>query len=222
MTALLHRDRTGEGQFIDLSMQEANFTFIGDAWLEYEATGVVRGAQGNRHPLYAPHGVYPCAGDDQWIAIAAETDTQFAPLAEVLELDAAAWGTSAERKAHEAEVDEAIALRTMSYDKGELAARLTGRGVTAAAVLDTREVVDDADLRARGHLVRVDHPEAGPMWQSGSPVRFSHTPVSVSRHAPLQGQHSFEVFRDLLGMTKRRYRELVVQGVTGKGPLPPR
>ena len=75
VTALLHRDRTGVGQFIDLSMQEANFTFIGDAWLEYEATGVVRGAQGNRHPLYAPHGVYPCGGEDQWIAIAAETDT---------------------------------------------------------------------------------------------------------------------------------------------------
>ena len=220
VTALLHRDRTGVGQFIDLSMQEANFTFIGDAWLEYEATEVVRGAQGNRHPRYAPHGVYPCAGDDQWIAIAVEADAEFAALAEVLELDAAAWRTNAERKAHEAEVDEAIALRTVSCDKSELAARLTGHGVTAAAVLDTCEVVDDAHLRARGHLVCVDHPEAGAMWQSGCPVQFSHTPVAVSRHAPLQGQHSFEVFRDLLGMTKDRYRELVEQGVTGKGPRP--
>ena len=231
-TALLHRDRTGEGQFIDLSMQEANFTFIGDAWLEYEATGAIRGALGNRHPLYAPHGVYPCAGEgegggggggeDQWVAIAAETDTAFAAIAEILELDAPAWRTNAERKTHEAELDAAIARATVSREKNELAALLTRRGVIAAPVLDASEVVDDARLRARGHMVRVDHPEAGAMWQSGCPVQFSRTRVAVSRHAPLQGQHSFEVFRDLLGLTKHRYRELVEQGVTGAGPLPSR
>ena len=220
VTALLHRDRTGEGQFIDLSMQEANFTFIGDAWLEYEATGVVRGAQGNRHPLYAPHGIYPCEGEDQWVAIAAETDAQFAALADVLGLDAAAWRTNAERKAREAELDAAIALGTTSRGKRELAAELAERGVPAAGVKDAREVVADAHLRARGHLVCVDHPEAGAIWQSGCPVQFSHSAVAVSRPAPLQGQHSFEVFHDLLGMTEGRYRELVEQGITGKGPLP--
>ena len=219
-TALLHRDRTGEGQFIDLSMQEANFTFIGDAWLEYEATGNVRGAQGNRHPLHAPHGIYRCEGEDQWVAIAAETDAQFAVLAEVLGLDAAAWQTNEERKAGESELDAAVALGTASRDKEELAVELAERGVPAAAVKDAREVVEDAHLRVRGHLVCVDHPEAGPMWQSGRPVQFGRTPLAVSRHAPLQGQHSFEVFRDLLGMTKDRYRQLVEQGVTGKGPLP--
>ncbi|MCY3813965.1 MAG: CoA transferase [Gammaproteobacteria bacterium] len=222
VTALLHRDRTGEGQFIDLSMQEANFTFIGDAWLEYEATGTVRGAQGNRHPLYAPHGIYPCDGEDQWVAVAAETDAQFAALAKILGLDAAVWLTNEERKAREAELDAAIARSTGSRDKGELAAALAEGGVPAAAVKDAREVVADAHLRSRGHLVCVDHPEAGATWQSGCPVQFSHSPVAVSRHAPLQGQHSFEVFHDLLGMTERRYRELVEQGVTGKGPLPPK
>ena len=166
-TALLHRDRTGEGQFIDLSMQEANFTFIGDAWLEYEATGVVRGTQGNRHPLYAPHGVYPCAGDDEWIAIAAETDAQFAAIAGILELDAGAWPTNAERKAHEAELDEAIALATASHDRNELAAKLARGGAIAAAVLDAREVVGGAQPGARGQVVCVDHPKPGPR---GSPA----------------------------------------------------
>ena len=130
------------------------------------------------------------------------------------------WRTNEERKAREAELDAAIALGTASGDKDELASDLAERGVPAAAVKGAREVVADAHLRARGHLVCVDHPEAGAMWQSGCPVQFSRTPVAVSRPAPLQGEHSFEVFHDLLGMTKRRYLELAEQGVTGKGPLP--
>ena len=219
-TALLHRDRTGAGQFIDLSMQEANFTFIGDAWLEYQTTGNVRGAQGNRHPKHAPHGMYPCAGDDQWIAIAAESDAQFQTIAAVLGLPTTGFDTALERKAREAELDTAIAAKTRARGKTPLAADLAERGVPAAAVVDAAEVADDANLRARGHMVLVRHPEAGPAWQSGCPVKFSGTPVAVDRHAPLQGEHSFEVFRDLLGMSRRRYEELVANGVTGKGPLP--
>ena len=218
-TALLHRDRTGEGQFIDLSMQEANFAFIGDAWLEYEVTGRVRGTLGNRHPLYAPHGIYPCAGEDQWIAIATQTDDQFAVVAEALGLDAAPFPTNAARKAREAELDDAIANATAVLGKTELARRLAERGVPAAAVLDAGEVAADANLRARGHLVRIDHPETGPVWQSGCPVQFSRTPVAVSRPAPLQGEHSFEVFQEHLGMTETRYAALVHRGVTGKGPV---
>ena len=221
-TALLHRDRTGEGQFIDLSMQEANFTFIGDAWLEYEATGQVRGTLGNQHPLYAPHGIYPCRGVDQWIAITAETDAQFASISEVLGIEGESFATNAERKQVEVELDQVIASRTAVHDKADLARHLVERGVPAAAVLDAGEVATDANLRARGHLVRVHHPETGPVWQSGCPVQFSRTPVVVSRHAPLQGEHSFEVFREHLGMTAARYAELVDQGITGKGPVAPR
>ena len=218
-TALLHRDRTGEGQYIDLSMQEANFTFIGDAWLEYAVTGKVRGPLGNRHPRHAPHGVYPCAGVDQWIAFAAETDAQFAAVAAALELDAAPFAVEAERKAREDDLDAAIAQRTAGLDKHELAEALAAAGVPAAAVLDAQEVVDDAALHERGHMVCVDHPETGPMRQSGAPLRFSRTPVAVSRPAPVQGEHSFAVFRRFLGMTESRYAELGAQGVTGKGPV---
>ncbi len=219
-TALLHRDRTGEGQFIDLSMQEASFTFIGDAWLQYAATGEVRGPEGNRHPRYAPHGIYPCADEDQWIAIAAETDEQFAALAAELALPAAPFATEALRKADEAELDAAIARRTCTHDKGELASRLAARGVPAAAVLDAGEVARDEALRERGHMVRTEHPETGPIWQSGVPLRFSRTPVAVSRPAPLQGQHSFELFSEFLGMTEARYRELAARGITGIGQPP--
>lgn len=220
-TALLHRDRTGAGQFIDLSMQEANFTFIGDAWLEFEATGRVRGPMGNRHPLHAPHGIYRSRGEDQWLALAAETDAQWRACCGVLGLDAAQWPDNAARKAQEAALDEAVAVRVRSWEKRELEVALGRVGVPAAAVLDAAEVLQDAHLRERGALVRVRHAETGPMWQAGAPAAFSRAPRGDIRPAPLHGEHSFEVFEEFLGMTRAEYEALEARGVTGKGDYPP-
>ena len=222
--ALLHRERTGEGQYIDLSMQEANFTFIGDAWLEYELTGKVRGPLGNRHPQHAPHAVYPTRptadGSDQWIAIATESDAEFKALADVLDMGGVGeWATAQARKAHEEKLDQRIASLTAPRDKQELEAALVHRGVPAAAVLDPAEIVHDEVLKDRGHMVPVEHPEAGTAWQSGLPVKLTQSPGGVTRHAPLQGQHSWEVFHDLLGMSRARYEELCARGVTGKGAV---
>ena len=212
--ALLHRDRTGEGQYIDLSMQEANFNFIGDAWLEYEINGDVRGPQGNRHPSHAPHNFYRTTGDDAWIAISAETDEQFIAIADALDLSG--FGDAADRKARESELDAAIAAVTESRDAFELEDELIGRGVPAAALRSSRDVAEDVGLRRRGHMVRVDHPETGPVWQSGCPMSFSRTPGAVRSPAPCLGQHSAEVFAELLGIDAARYEQLKAIGVTGK------
>ena len=75
--ALFYRERTGHGQRIDVSMQEANLSFVSDRWLEHEITGVVPNPLGNRHAHFAPHGIFQSAGDDQWVAIAAETEIQW-------------------------------------------------------------------------------------------------------------------------------------------------
>ena len=216
-TALLHRDRTGEGQYIDLSMQEANFTFIGDAWLEFEATGRVRGPTGNRHPLHAPHGVYRAAGEDQWIAVAVETDAQWRACRRVLGMRDDPWPDGAGRKADEAAVDAAVAALVADRDKGELEGALCGAGVPAAAVRDAREIVTDAALRERGHLVPVAHPETGPLWQSGLPPVLDRTPGGVTRPAPCLGEHSFELFERFLGMTRAEYEDLAARGITGEG-----
>ena len=219
-TALLHRERTGDGQYIDLSMQEANFVFIGDAWLEFAATGNVRRPTGNRHPLYAPHGIYSCRGDDQWIAIAAETDAQFQAIANVLGFNAEPFAQNTQRKACEHELDALLGAKTACWDKHGLADALAAAGVPSAPVLNAAEVVADENLRQRGHLARLTHAETGAMWQSGAPVRFSATPLATPRAAPLHGEHSFAVFSELLGMNETRYAELVAKGVTGKGPPP--
>jgi crotonobetainyl-CoA:carnitine CoA-transferase CaiB-like acyl-CoA transferase len=217
--ALLHRDRTGEGQFIDLSMQEANFTFIGDAWLEYELTGSVRGPQGNRHPRFAPHGIYPANGEDQWIAIAVSDDTQWRALVGALDLDVDPGFSGERRKVAEDDIDRRIAEATRRIDKAELAARLCALGIAAAPIHDPGEVAEDGPLRERGHMVRVVHPEAGTHWQSGVPAIFSGTPSGVTRAAPLQGQHSREVFTRLAGMTDAEYERLVDLEVTGRGAV---
>ena len=159
--ALLHRDRTGDGQYIDLSMQEANFTFIGDAWLEYASTGNVRGPEGNRHPLFAPHGIYQTRGDDEWLAIAVEDDVQWRALAEVLSLDAATYSDAAARKAQEETLDTLIGDVVREWDRFELAAKLAALGVPAAPVLNAAEVANDSALKERSHLVQVVHPGSG-------------------------------------------------------------
>ena len=220
--ALLHRDRTGEGQYIDLSMQEANFTFIGDAWLDFACNGTIRGPQGNRHPAFAPHGIYPAAGEDQWLAIAIETDQQWLLLVDALKLGERLpltdLASAEQRKAQEAPIDAAIEAATRLQDKLVLADCLARLGIPAAAVCNAAEVTSDKGLIERGHLVQVVHPEAGSMWQSGLPAIFSRTPGAVIRHAPLQGQHSFAVFERLLGMDEVTYQQLCDAQVTGQGP----
>ena len=216
--ALLHRDRTGEGQYIDLSMQEANFTFVGDAWLEYEINGDVRGPQGNRHPAFAPQGIFRTTGEDQWIAIAVETDEQWSALCEILRIDGTKFQKNEHRKANEATVDALVADAARTHDKLDLAGALLRRGIMAAPVLNPAEVAEDRQLRERGTMVEVDHPECGKAWQAGLAARLSRTPGGVTRHAPLQGQHSLEVFRELIDMSDEEYASLVSAEISGVGP----
>ncbi len=221
-TALYHRNRTGQGQYLDLSMQEANTTCVGDAWLEYALTGRVRGRMGNRHPTFAPHGIYPCVGDDQWVAVAVEDERQWQALCRIADRqvwrDEARFSAMTRRKQHEDDLDQMLAEWTRSQSKHELAERLSAAGLPAAAVLNGQEVSEDRGMIARGHLVPVAHPETGVQMQSGAPVHMSRTPLRVSSHAPLLGQHAYAVFERLLGMSRETYETLVAQGITGTDP----
>ena len=216
--ALLHRDRSGEGQYIDLSMQEANFAFVGDAWLEYAINGNVRGPLGNRHPGFAPQGIFRTAGEDQWIAIGVETDAQWSALCEILDIDATEFAENEFRLANEARLETWLGDAALAHDKWKLASTLSSRGVPAAAVLNPAEIADDVALRERGTMVEVEHPECGRAWQAGLAARLSRTPGGFTRHAPLQGQHSLEVFRQLIDMSDEEYAKLVEAEISGIGP----
>ncbi len=222
VSALHHRERTGHGQYIDLSMQESNLSVIGDAALEFTTNGTQRPRLANRHTTFAPHGVFATLGTERWLALACETETQWRALCEVAHH--AEWpidprfATNAARKANEDALEAVIAAWTAEADRDDLAARLIAAGVLAAPVLDSLEVAQDAHLRARNVVREIDHPEVGRRLQAALPMHFSRTPADIVRHAPLQGQHTYEVLEELLGMGAAEVDELVRLGVSGKGP----
>ncbi|MDA1240649.1 MAG: CoA transferase [Chloroflexi bacterium] len=221
IAALRHRDLTGEGQYIDLSMQDANLAMIGDSALEYVLTGRQRARLGNRHSTYAPHGIYAATGTERWIALATETDAQWAALCSIA---GRGWAednrfvTNADRKANEDALDAEIAAWTATEDRDALSARLSAAGIYAAPVLDGLEVADDPHLRARGVVREVKHPEAGTWAQATIPLHFSRTPATDVRAAPMQGEHTRQVLAELLGMTDAEVDELERSGVSGMGP----
>ncbi|TAK75272.1 MAG: CoA transferase [Dehalococcoidia bacterium] len=222
VAALRHRDRTGEGQYIDLSMHETSLSFIGDAALEFAITGQQRPRMGNRHLTFAPHGVYRAVGREQWVAIGCEDDAQWEALARVAGhvewLADPRFATMAGRKQHEDALDTLISHWLTSQERDAVVHRLLEGGVIAAPVLDSIEVAQDAHLRARGFLRDIVHPESGQWVHATLPMHFSRTPADKFRPAPLQGEHTYEVLQELLGMPAAEVDELVRSGVSGMGP----
>jgi crotonobetainyl-CoA:carnitine CoA-transferase CaiB-like acyl-CoA transferase len=217
----MHREMTGEGQYVDLSMQESSIAFIGDALLEERMTGNVRGRLGNRHMTFAPHGIYSTS-DDSWIALAAESQGQWSALCRIADheewLSDPRFADNATRKTNEDALDAQISAWAAGQERDALAALLSNSGVIAAPVLDALELAADEALRERGFIVNVEHPEAGGHPQSGIPAQFSNTPATIQRHAPLQGQHTQDVLHRLLNIDEPEYRDLFDRGVTGAGP----
>jgi len=223
LVALRHHQATGEGQFIDLSMQEANLTFAGDAALEYALLGRQRPRMGNRHADFAPHGIFPCRGDDRWVAIACENEDQWLALARAAghgwERDRR-FAVNAARKENEDSLEAEIAGWTAGLDRNTLAAELLAAGVIAAPVIEADELTGEPTLRERGTVGAVEHAEAGTWEQIVSPFHFSGTPGPPPRPAPLLGEHSHEVLREYLGLDEEKFHELSGRGVTGEGPPP--
>ena len=220
VAALNHRRRTGIGQRIDAAMLESVALQVGDAVLEYDANGAVRGPGGNRHPRFAPHGVYRCA-DDEWLALAAETDAAFRALAahmDAAELAAdARFATNAARKRHEDALDAALGGWFAHRDAASEAAALGALGLCAAKCEPFKPVYANSNPQfdARGFLAPVTHPESGTHLMPVLPWRLANTPRIPVRPAPRFGEHSREVFAEELGMDEREYEELVRQEVTG-------
>ncbi|HEY7269909.1 MAG TPA: CoA transferase [Dehalococcoidia bacterium] len=221
--ALRHRARTGEGQFIDLSMQEANMTFIGDALMEFALKGSVRPRMGNHHLTQAPHNIYRCA-DGQWIAIAVRSEAEWERFCDAS--GHAGWGSderyldNGARKRNEAALDVDVEAWTSTQTADDLEAKLTAAGLAAGKVLGVGGVRTNPQLRDRDFIVELDHPETGRLEYVGVPVRFSETPGAATLPPPLHGQHSWEVLSTLLEMTRDEYDALEADGITGAGAPP--
>jgi benzylsuccinate CoA-transferase BbsF subunit len=213
LTALAHRRRTGEGQQIDFSQQEAVMQMVGPAFMDYSLNGRVAGPLGNRHPCAAaaPHCVFPCAGDDRWISIAVETDAQWQALVGAMGSPdwarASGLSTLAGRLAEIDALHARIAEWTAAHDDRALADTLQAAGVPAAPVLDVSDLLADPHYRARETFVEVDHPLGYRETIYGAYVKMSRTPAVV-RPGPWIGQDNDHVFLELLGLDAERYESL--------------
>ncbi|MEV6781266.1 CoA transferase [Streptomyces sp. NPDC051098] len=218
LAALRRRRKTGNGQYIELAQLESTTNVIGPALLAAaEGQHVKRVA--NEDATAAPHGVYPCAGEDRWCAIAVSSDDQWDAL--VKELGKPGWATESlyttagGRWVARSELDSAVAAATLTRDANELADALTAAGVPAAAVSDAAQVLADPQLNARDHWKTLDHPEMGPSVYDNMPYRLSATPGRLRGPAPLLGDDTRDVCLQLLGLTPDEYEQLSAEGVVG-------
>lgn len=214
LTALHHRDRTGRGQHVDYSQQEAVMQMVGPAFMNYEMNGRVAGTLGNRHPLgiAAPHGVFPCAGEDRWISIAVIEDEEWRGLVCAMGQPDWAAAPKLDRGAGRVEcldsIHEELAAWTRDFDDHELAEKLQREGVPAAPVLNVSDLLEDPHYRARGTFISVRHPLGFDETIYGAYVKMSRTPARVNP-GPVMGRDNDFVFKELLGLPEERYRALV-------------
>ncbi len=217
LAALRHLRRTGEGQFIDVAQLEPSAALLGPTVLDWTVNGVNRNRIGNRHDAMAPHGVFPCKGDDRWIAIAIGDDSQWRALSRVLEqpqwLSTPRWQTAEGRLDDADALELEIAAATSSREPHALMAALQDAGVAAGVVLDAGEVITDPQLVARGHWMRLPHEEMGETLHSTPPMILSATPARLRKPAPLLGQHTQEVCKEWLGLQDSDIDHLIAERI---------
>jgi len=217
LAALEYRDRTGEGQYIDQSQTESALHFLGPAVLDYTVNRRVQPAVGNRDPNMAPHGVYPAAGEDRWIAIAISTPMQWASLCAVLQqpelLEDERFATVAARRAHHEALDGMIAAWTQKHTAEEAEQRLQAHDIPASAVLGMYDLATEPQLAHRQHFVELDDPRQETTTVEGSRFKLSRTPAQIDRVAPTLGRDNREVLETILGYSAERIAALAAQGI---------
>jgi crotonobetainyl-CoA:carnitine CoA-transferase CaiB-like acyl-CoA transferase len=219
LAALDHRRRTGQGQYIDLSQAESSLHFLGPALLDYTVNGRSDERAGNSDPRFAPHGVYPAAGVDQWVAIVCRDDRDFATLCSAMGRDELSsdhrYARTAERLNRRKELDELVGLWTRTAAPEAIEATLQARGVPAYRVQNSSEILADPQFQHRKHLVELEHPTLKHFTIEGPRAHLSRTPAAARRSAPTLGQDNTYVLEKILGYGEERITDLVVAGLFG-------
>jgi crotonobetainyl-CoA:carnitine CoA-transferase CaiB-like acyl-CoA transferase len=224
LAGLVHRNRTGEGQWIDMACTEAGATLNGPTLLDWTVNGRPLRRPGmphsnhSQHPPMAPHDIYPAAGYDQWVAVSCRDDDELARLAAIVGEPWAAdarFATLAGRLEHEAELDGLMAAWTASREKHVTVKALLDQGIPAAIVAWPEERIDqDPNTAAWGLWPTVEHREMGRVRVDGIPIHLGETDWVLERGAPCLGQHNEEVFGGILGLSTAEIAALREAGAT--------
>ena len=227
--ALRHRNLTGEGQWIDMSMYQGGATCISEYLMDWMSNGRIGQRIGNRHPYRAPQGVYPAKsdahGDDNWVAISVADDAQFASLCRLMAqpglADDPRFRTVIARHHHHDDLDAIISAWTRQHDRYRIMEKLQAEGIAASPVFDGRDLHLDPHFQARAFLQKVDFPQErqiGPRHLMGPPYKFSATPLSIQGPAPAFGQHNRWTLSDLLGVPAPEIQSLERDGAIADAP----
>jgi crotonobetainyl-CoA:carnitine CoA-transferase CaiB-like acyl-CoA transferase len=212
--ALHHRDRTGEGQYIDLSQVEAAIHFLEPLVLDYTVNGRIAGLRGLDSDRACPHGVFAAEGVHRYVAIAVETPAQWRALQGCVPALASRAGLDAlpARIARKRELEAALADWCRAQEPFALATRLRRASVPAYVVMRATDLHADPQLAHRGFFTRLDHPRIGPALYDGPVTRFSATPARLRNAGPGIGQDSFRVLSEILGYRDEEIAELAAAG----------
>ncbi|MGE0824431.1 MAG: CaiB/BaiF CoA transferase family protein [Candidatus Binatia bacterium] len=204
MCALLHRAKTGEGQYIDLSQREACAMLLPEGLMDYAMNGTQPPRNGNRDPYMAPHGVFRCKGDDRWISIVVGSEEEWQRFCQAIGQPGLAsdarFSTLAARKENEDALEHIVTTWTQARSPEEAMQRLQHAGIAAYPTLDGRDMLANPHVSERGYFVELDHPEVGRRRHLGIPWKMSRTPCVVQRPAPCLGQDTDAVLRDIIGL----------------------
>ncbi len=225
VSALLYRRRTGKGVFIDQSQTEAGLYFLGPTFLDSLVNGREASRQGNRDPYMVPHGIFPCRGDDRWVAIAVSNEEEWQKFRQALEreewLQDEKFATLMARKDNEDELERLISEWTAQRTPEEVMEFLQSAGVPAGIVASTEDLFNDPQLKQREHFGTLEHKVVGRHSYELPSFRFSKMPHQPQRPAPLLGEHNEYVLKELLGFTDDEIVQFLIEGaITTDADLP--
>ncbi|ODT72557.1 MAG: hypothetical protein ABS75_03670 [Pelagibacterium sp. SCN 63-23] len=223
LTALVQRQRTGHGQYVEVPQVEAAMQLIGAEILKAAETGSDPEPNGNRVDFASPHDAFPARGADQWIAIAALDGEQWRRLCAVMGRPGLAsdprFSSLGRRRDNEDDLTRIISSWTVLQDKHELAAQLQAAGIAAAPVQTSKDVAEDAYLAHRGFYTELDHPDAGRHRHPGLPIHLSLTPGAQLRAAPPFGWHNRHVLETILGLSPEEIAAIESGNAMAREPM---
>jgi benzylsuccinate CoA-transferase BbsF subunit len=211
--ALIQRKKTGRGQWIDSAQLEIGASLLGPKYLEYSVNHREPRPEGNRSLTAAPYGSYQCRGDDRWCVIAVYSEDEWERFATLIEQSGMKrdpkFATHLQRVRHREELDKWVTGWTLQHDPYDVMETLQRIDICAAVVQDVEDQFKrDKQYAAKGFLVNITEPEAGEIVTENVPLRLSETAGKVRGTAPLMGEHTHEIARNLLGLSDAEIAKL--------------
>ena len=216
LTALHHRERTGEGQVVDSAIYEAVLNMMESLITEYDKADYIRERQGSILPNVAPSNVYPTK-DGNMILIAANQDTVFSRLADAMNrpdlVEDERYRTHSARGANQVELDEMVSAWTQTIEAAELEKMMEDFGIPSGKIYRAPEMLADAHFKAREAIIKTQHPKFGELLMQNVAPKLSATPGGVRSAGPDLGQHNADIYQGLLEYSEARMAELTGQGI---------